>query len=298
VPSLRLLAAALGLLAATALLSPWVAWTTQALGFDFKFSRVWNRVLQILLVLVVVFGWRRLDLGNGTQIGLVWPRWRRDVGLGLAVGLCGVGVALWVAYLGDGVRPAVRFDDPLKMVRKALAGLSGAMIIAIGEEALFRGVLLRRLMLDLGRTGGVAVTTALYAVVHALRPGGSREVYAWAGVDRIVNLFAPLGDPAVLPSILGLAALGGLLAWATLRTGSLWTAIGIHAAFVAVFRVGRLFVNIRRKPAWLMGPGWPPLMGGGAGFLAVGLTAALLWWALRRRALRGEEPIPTLAARA
>lgn len=297
-PSLRLLLAALGLLAATAVLSPWVAWATQALGFDFKFSRVWNRVLQILLVFAVLFGWRRLDLGNATQIGLAWPRWRRDLGLGLAVGLAGVGVALWVAYLGDGVRPMLRFEDPLKTVRKALAGLSGAMIIAVGEEALFRGVLLRRLMLDLGRGGGIAVTTGIYAVVHALRPGGSREVYAWAGVDRIVTLFAPLGDPAVLPSVVGLAALGALLAWATLRTGSLWTAIGIHAAFVAVFRVGRLFVHIRRKPAWLMGPGWPPLIGGVAGLLAVALTAALLCWALRRRALRDGEPVPTLAARA
>ncbi|MCW5892397.1 MAG: CPBP family intramembrane metalloprotease [bacterium] len=297
-PTLRLLAAALGLLAATAVLSPWVAWGTQALGFDFKFSRVWNRVLQVLLVLAVVFGWRRLDLGNATQIGLRWPHWRRDLGLGLAAGVTGVGVALFVAYLGDGVRPAVRFDDPAKMVRKALAGLSGAMLIAVGEEALFRGVLLRRLVLDLGRSGGVAVTTAVYAVVHVLRPGGSREVYAWAGVDRVVTLFVPLADPAALPSIVGLAALGALLAWATLRTGSLWTAIGIHAAFVAVFRVGRLFVNIRRKPAWLMGPGWPPLIGGVAGLLAVALTGVLLWWALRRRALRGAEPVPTLAARA
>jgi len=50
-----------------------------------------------------------------------------------------------------------------------------------------------------------------------------------------------------------------------------------------VFRVGRLFFDIRQRPAWLVGPGWPPLVGGAAGALALVATALLVATWLRRR---------------
>ena len=43
--------------------------------------------------------------------------------------------------------------------------------------------------------------------------------------------------------------------------------------FVAGFRVGRLFVDLAAAPAWLVGSGWPPLVGGAAGWLAVAVAA-------------------------
>ncbi len=281
-PTLRFLGLVLLLLAITALASPWVAMGLDAVGFDFKFSRVWNRVLQVLLVLAIVLGWRRFDLGNATQIGLRAAGWAPDLRLGLAVGAGGVLAGVIACWLGGAMVPQLRYE-PAKVLWMAAAGLLGAVIIGIGEEALFRGVLLRRFMVDMGRTGGVLLSTAIYAVVHALRPGGSKEVYPMAGVDRVVALFAPLGEPGVLPSVVGLFGLGLLLAAARLRTGSLWVPIGIHAAYVAVFRVGRLLLDIKKTPAWLIGPGWPPLIGGVGGLVALIATVALLALALRRR---------------
>ena len=76
---------------------------------------------------------------------------------------------------------------------------------------------------------------------------------------------------------------GLLLVAARLSTGSLWTAIGIHAAWVAVFRVGRLFFQVQPGPAWLVGGGWPPIVGGVAGWVAVAASAAILWRTVRRR---------------
>ena len=169
---------------------------------------------------------------------------------------------------------------------QAAAGLLGAVIVGIGEETLFRGVLLRRLSADAGRVSGVLLSTALYAVVHALRPGGARDAYVWAGVDRTLALFAPLANPGVLPSIAGLFGFGLLLVFARLRSGGLWLPIGIHAAWVAVFRVGRLVLDIRHTPVWLIGPGWPPLVGGAGGWIAIGATLAALVVALRPTRLR------------
>ena len=78
--------------------------------------------------------------------------------------------------------------------------------------------------------------------------------------------------------LVGLGCFGLLLVWARLRSGSLWLPIGIHAGWVAVFRIGRLFFEIHPQPVWLVGPGWPPVVGGAAGAVAVAVT----WLVLRR----------------
>ena len=279
----RLLGLVVALLAITTVASPVVANGLYALGFSFKFSRIYNRVLEVLLVVALALGWRRLDLGGPAQWGLRHPRWRRDLALGLGVGATGIGLGLAAAWLGGGVLPDLRFDA-LKTVRKAALGLVGAVLIGVGEETLFRGILLRRLTLDMGPRAGLVVTTALYAVVHGLRGGGKVMATGWlAGWARTSNLFAPLADVHVWPGIAGLFVLGLIFGTLRLRTGSLWPAIGIHAAWVAVFRVGRLFFDIRQRPAWLVGPGWPPLVGGAAGVLALVVTVlAVSMWVRRR----------------
>lgn len=292
---MRLLLLVLGVLVLTSVVSPGVAWITQQLGFDFKFSRVWNRCFQVSLGIALLVGWRRLELGGTDGIGLRAATWKRDLAIGLGVGFFGIGFGVLVCWLGGAMIPELRFD-PLKTVWKAAAGLGAAVAVGLGEEVLFRGILLRRLMLDLGARWGVVVTTGLYAIVHALRPGSSRALHAWAGVERTVGIFAPLAEPAALFSVLGLAGLGALLAFARLRGTSLWLPIGIHAAWVAVFRVGRLFFRIRQKPAWIIGPGWPPVVGGVAGWVALAATAALLVWVLRRLQTRPAVPIVAPAA--
>jgi membrane protease YdiL (CAAX protease family) len=240
-------------------------------------------VFEVLLVVGFVLAWRRLDLGGAKVIGLSASHWGSDLVRGVAIGLGGIAVGLALCWAWGALVPGLRYD-PGKTLRKAALGALAAVAIGVGEEALFRGVLLRRLSLDLGRIGGVAVTTAIYAAVHALRTGGVRTTPGpWAGVERLAGLFGPLADPVTLPSVVGLAGLGLVLAAARLRTGSLWTSIGIHASWVAVFRVGRLLFELRRWPAWLVGPGWPPLVGGVAGWLAVVASGAVLGLVLGRR---------------
>jgi hypothetical protein len=276
VRSVGLLGLVLGVLAASAVMSPLVASVTTALGFHFTFGRLFDRVFELLLVVGLVLAWRPLDLGGAAVIGLSGPGRGRQLARGVAVGVAGIAVGLAFCWAWGALVPGLRYDVG-KTMRKAALGAVAAVAIGVGEEALFRGVLLRRLSLDLGRVAGVAATTAIYAAVHALRTGGVRTTAGpWAGVERLAGLFAPLADPVTLPGVVGLAGLGLVLAIARIRTGSLWTSIGIHASWVAVFRVGRLLFELRRWPGWLVGRGWPPLVGGAGGWLAVVATGALL----------------------
>ena len=271
---LGLVAVVLGM---TALASPWVAWgAARVVGHPFAFARVYDRVFEVLLAGGLVLDWGRLDLGGLTDIGFRRRAWVRDLIRGLVVGLAGLAAGIAVAAFFGGILPALRFP-PGKTLRKALLGAAAAAAIGVGEEAFFRGVLLRRIRCDARDPLAVAATALVYAAVHVIRTRSyAGPVHLWSGMQQTIALLAPLASGSVPPQMIGLLLLGVLLALARLRSGALWLPIGLHAAFVAAFRVGRLFFEIRPKPAWLVGTGWPPLIGGAAGWIAVGVAALLL----------------------
>jgi membrane protease YdiL (CAAX protease family) len=258
--------------AAAAVVSPWIA---AALGPGLAFARVYDRVVEVGLAAGLALAWRRLDLGDAAGLGLA--PWRpAALARGLGAGLAGLAVGLAACWLGGGLAPALRFA-PAKVARKALLGAAAAVGIGFAEEVLFRGILLRRLVADLGRPAGILGTAAGYAAVHAIRAGGGDLAPGpWAGLMRTAGLFAPLARLTALPELAGLFGLGLLLAVVRLRADTLWAAVGVHAAWVAGFRVGRLFFVLGPTPVWLVGAGWPPLVGGAGGWLALGVTAGLL----------------------
>jgi membrane protease YdiL (CAAX protease family) len=263
---------------ATAVVSPWIAWALEAaVGRPFTFSRVWNRVFEGLLVVTLLLAWRRLDLGGPSAIGFRRAGWPRDLGRGMAAGVTGLCVGLVLCWAAGALRPALRFD-PAKTAHKALLGAGAAVAVGVGEEALFRGVLLRRLSLDMGRTAGVAVTTAIYAAVHAI--GKSEKVARptpTAGFERLRTLVRAAGTPASAqdarrPRV----ARGAARVGAAPERGGSGSRSGSTPGGWAVFRIGRLFFEIEPHPVWLVGPGWPPVVGGAAGWIAVGVTWLLL----------------------
>ena len=283
-PTVRLLGGVVVLLGITSVLSPPVASLLDEIGWGTNFSRVYNRVFEVLLVVWLIARRRQLGLGSAQAIGFRHPGWARDFGIGFAAGLGGLVVALLFCWSQDGLVPGFRYPEMDRVVKNTIQGLASAAVVGTFEEVVFRGILLRRLSLDLGRAGGVLMTTVLYGAVHLLHPRSSTAHDAWAGVRRTAEILAPFADPANLPTFLALCAFGLILAAARLRSGSLWLPIGIHAAWVAVFRVGRVYFRVRKNPVWLVGDGWPPLIGSATGAVGLAVTAALLAvWARRRR---------------
>src|SRR6185295_4239846 len=141
--------------------SPWAAWAVAAIaGHPFDFGRVYHRVFEVLLVAALVVGWRRLDLGGPADIGFGSAGWGRQLWSGVRIGAGGLAVGLGVALLLGGVGLELRYP-PLKTFRKALLGLIAALLVGVGEEALFRGVLFRRLARDAGRAAAVVAVTAI-----------------------------------------------------------------------------------------------------------------------------------------
>jgi 8-oxo-dGTP pyrophosphatase MutT (NUDIX family) len=143
------------------------------------------------------------------------------------------------------------------------------LAVAVSEEVVFRGYLLRALAAWRGPLVGVLATSVLFALVHSLNPN--------------LNGLA----------LLNLALAGVLLALAVERTGALWLAIAYHFAWnltegsilgmpVSGMAWNGLLTTIRPSgPALLTGGLFGPE--GGLVATAILLLSLLPLWALTRR---------------
>lgn len=98
-------------------------------------------------------------------------------------------------------------EESLDVVTVVLFFMGAVVFAPLVEELLFRGILLRALLRKFSPPTAIIGSSTVFALVHYI------------------------GDPNTLPFLPALAALGAVLAVATLRTGDLSQAIWIHAGF-------------------------------------------------------------------
>jgi membrane protease YdiL (CAAX protease family) len=247
---------------------------------------VYDRVLQIVTIVALVAGRRWVGLTSWRSLGLGERARRRDLWIGLVVGIGGLLLLLCCMHAGGALTLGWRY--PLaKGVRKTFSGVAAAALIGAGEELLFRGVLLHGFLQAVRRGAAVGWVTVVYAVVHFLR-GGKQvgPVTLGSGFERVASAVAPLGDPTIVPGLVGFVLLGLVLAYARLQSGALYLPMGLHIGWVMVARVGRVVADFPRRPGLLWGQRRPPIVSGVAGWIAIGATLALLALWLRREGRR------------
>ncbi len=121
--------------------------------------------------------------------------------------------------------------------------LSAASVVALFEEFFFRGLLLGLCRRFLNNSAAAVFTALLFAGVHFLNLPHAHEetVHWWSGLALLLSWGAGLPSlPLTLGAFLNLFLVGIILAWVTLRTYSLWLAIGLHAAWI----FGQQFFNL------------------------------------------------------
>ncbi len=132
----------------------------------------------------------------------------------------------------------IREIDLFSAVSKVLPG---ALVVAMVEEVLFRGVLLGIFLRAMRPAPAIALLSFLFAFVHFLHPPPMARVLdpeaANAGFELLGQIFRRFADPTSMASEFSiLAAVGVVLAYARYRTASLWLPIGLHMGWV--FGVG------------------------------------------------------------
>jgi membrane protease YdiL (CAAX protease family) len=158
--------------------------------------------------------------------------------------------------------------------------LLAAVAVAIIEEGFFRAFLLGGMEGDIGPTGAILLSSAIYAIAHLVRSRSKVPLAGFhplAGFETIGLSLSNLGHPLVLlPTFIGLFLLGIVLAEAFLRTGTVYFSMGLHAGFVVGAKMWpHMTSGGLRLPGWLGGYGPQPLVSGVAAW-AIAIALLLL----------------------
>ena len=106
------------------------------------------------------------------------------------------------------------------------------------EEWMIRGLLLG-MWLKFSKPLTACVGTSLFfAFIHFLKPPDGSVITdpasAWAGFELLGKVLFHFTNPRFFVTEFATLFLGGMiLAWARVRTGALWFAIGLHAGWIA-----------------------------------------------------------------
>jgi uncharacterized protein len=225
-----------------ALLAPPLYWMAQALARHgifgslaaFKFQKFFDRAALVAAFALLwpairwlrIKGWRDLGLEPDAH-------WLRHWAAGFTIaGLIVAAMAL--AYLKFGV---YRLHPAPPWGKLPLIALS-AVTVGFIEEALFRGAILGLLRRTLRPSAALFWTTALFAIVHFLKPDENfdPQPIGWlSGFELVPHVFHQFADPMTFLAGFGtLFALGWLCGEAALRTRSLWMSAGLHTGVVFV----------------------------------------------------------------
>jgi len=257
-----------GLLLA-AVLAPWVFRITQQLPLlsQYPFRRVFDRVAAVSLIILFALGWRWL------QVRITFlPLFKRKHALPrymvwLLIGFVCITV-LVLAQVWTGLR-VYRRPLPSAVLLAVVQGLFSAVCVGLLEESIFRGFMLQAFLERFTRYRAILLTSAIFAVLHVLtldhflkpiRDVQLDGLHWFAGLRLITLFLVPLRQPLeILPGVIGLFLAGWLLAELTVRTKSLWPAIGLHTGLVWAIKVtGRVWKYFDPPPAdagpvWLFG---------------------------------------------
>ncbi|MBY0588964.1 CPBP family intramembrane metalloprotease [bacterium] len=166
-----------------------------------------------LSILGICLVGNRLGMSPIGQLGLTGRQLLRQGGWGIALGLVLSPTLLGVSYLARSIFPPSEVHPAFQVLFQKLelwgpvkVCLVAVLVAPILEEILFRSVFLLGIASVLGKGWGVAISSLLFGLAH---------LQTW-------------------PDPIPLVFMGGILAIAFLRTGTLWVPILAHAMFNGV----------------------------------------------------------------
>ena len=253
----KIIAYFVGVVLLGALLAPPLFWAGNALAQrgvlpflgEVPFQRYFNRAILIAAVLLLWPTVRSLRIGGWRDFGLQPDaRWRRHALAGFAIG-AGLVAGMALIYVACGV---YHWKPELPWGKLPPIALS-AIVVAVIEECLFRGAIFGLFRRNLQPFAALACVTAIFSILHFLKPDEDFVIaqVGWlSGFTLLPHTFHLFAEPMMLlAGFTTIFVLGWVLGYGTLRTRSLWMAIGLHAGVVFV-KMG--FAKFTKRDAELL----------------------------------------------
>ncbi len=262
------------------------------------FHRYLSRSLQVAAILLLLPLLRSLRVRSLGELGLYGStRPMRDLGIGILAGLFCI-ILLDTASLWSGA------FTPFPWWRLALFGsffrlLLTAVVVAILEEFLFRGILLGFFRQVTTPALAIVLSALIFSGVHFLNlpAAASRDTSPlwFSGLSVLGSLGSSFPPWPVLGwAFATLFSAGIILGWMTVRTGSLFAAIGLHGSWILGQQAFNLSAYYLVKPPGTLLPFFgPPQCNGMVPVGMIPLGALILAGILAGILLR-ERPRPVL----
>lgn len=204
---------------------PWLA--------QVDFRRYFHRgvLISALVLLWPVTRW--LGISKVRALGLEPNSCRKpDVVAGFACSFLTVAL-LGVILLGAGML-GWNAQTPWHALGKIAVS---AVVVSILEEWLFRGAILGLLARTLPESVALAATSALFSIVHFLKPLGpppvTGNIHWLSGFALLPDALSRFKDPSLVAGgFVTLFCIGWILGWARLRTRSLAMPMGLHTGWI------------------------------------------------------------------
>jgi len=269
------------------LLTPWLYRLCQmaAEGSAFhqwRFEQVATRSIQLVALMALVPLMRLAGFRQLKQLGWVdnagaWT-W---LGRGLLAGLVTMALGYAAGWLG-GAFVLRSHVTAIRFAGWAAQFLGVGLLVAVFEETMFRGFVYGALRQRLPVAAAAALGSALFAVLHIVRPEappGFDATAPLAGLQLLAHLFAHLHWHEHLSLLLTVFCMAMTLCLLYERQRHLYFVIGLHAGWVWLIRLWvKVFNNDGRgQPFWFGSTEELARCPAGVVLSALFLLAVLVW---------------------
>lgn len=206
--------------------------------------------LTLILLLLSVFPLRhRMQLSWGDLGFASRNLFFRQIGQGLLLGLATLLPVLAILYALDvQIWDAKRNWTAASLIGKISLALLLALLIGVGEELLFRGLLMASLRRRLPLAATMAISSLYFAALHFLKNQSHvpYEQHSIAnGLLLVQEAYGNWLNPQIFPALLALFIIGLFLATLRLKaTNTLGLCIGCHAGWVWQIKVYKDLFNL------------------------------------------------------
>jgi CAAX protease family protein len=228
----------------------------QLTGDVMPLAKVVSR-LTLILLLISIFPLRNALHLSWQDLGFAaYPLFFRQIGYGFFLAIITLLPVLIVLYgLDVHVWDLSRVWTLAKIVEKTGLALLFALLIAINEEILFRGLLLSALRRYFSLVVAIAISSFYYAALHFLKARSQipyDQQTLSSGFELMVEAFANWLNPDIVAALIALFVVGVFLAILRSHTPqSLGLVIGCHAGWVWQIKLSKDLFNVNPQADYL-----------------------------------------------
>lgn len=255
--ALRYACSPLLLLIVLAILASFISYgILQICGDVLPINKLISKTTLVLLLLSVFPLKRYLNL-SWKDFGFApWSRFFKQIQQGFILSLASLLPVLLGLYLLDvHIWDHTKVWTLSKLASKIGSALFFSLLIGVGEELLFRGLLISSLRRKLSIITTVIISSAYYAALHFLKSNTTpafSELKPSSGLELVGQAFLNWLNPDIISAFVALMVVGLFLAVIRTRVRhSLGLCIGCHAGWVWQIKLSKDLLNLNQDSSFL-----------------------------------------------